>query len=198
MTMIRRAITATVWTLAALSLGCASSPSHFYTLNPTSAVTPASGAASSTLIIIVGSVTIPAIVDMPQIVVSTGANQVSADQFHLWASPLRNNIALVVCANLAALLGTPNVSSILRVDADYRVEIDVQIFQSAPGDAAILSAIWTVRRVKDGKTQTGRTQVREPSLEKSYQALAAAHSRALNQLSLEIADEIRVLDHAIQ
>ena len=42
------------------------------------------------------------------------------------------------------------------VDADYRVAIDVQTFESSPGDAATLSAMWSVRRVKDGKTQIGR------------------------------------------
>ena len=47
------------------------------------------------------------------------------------------------------------------LDADYRVAIDVQTFESAPGDAATLSALWIVRRVKDGKTQIGRTTVRE-------------------------------------
>lgn len=196
--MMHRVAIVAAWTLATLTGGCASSPSRFYTLSPSSPAPSTPDANSSTLTVIVGSVTIPAIVDMPQIIVSKDANQVSADQFNLWASPLRNNVALVVCVDLAALLGTPNVSSILRVDADYHVDIDVQIFESSPGDAAILSAMWTVRRVKGGKTQTGRTTVREPSTEKSYQALAAAHSRALNRLSMDIANSIRVLDHASQ
>ena len=72
------------------------------------------------------------------------------------------------------------------------------IFESAPGDAATLSALWTVRRVKDGKTDTGRTTDREPTSQKSFEALAAAHSRALVHLSTDIADAIRVLDHAGQ
>jgi uncharacterized protein len=195
--MSRLAITA-AGILAALMSGCASSPSQFYTLTARapSAATP--DAATSNLTIIVGPVTIPAIVDMPQIVISKGNNQVAPDQFNLWASPLRNNIALVVCANLAAQLGTPNVSSVLRVDADYRVEIDVQVFESIPGVAAQLTSMWTVRRVKDGRTQTGHTNTRESSPEKGYQALAAAHSRALNSLSANIADAIRVLDHENQ
>jgi uncharacterized protein len=196
--MIRRIAIAAVWILAALTIGCTSSPSQFYTLtgHPLAASPP--DAASSHVTIIVGPVTIPAIVDMPQIVISKGTNQVAADQFNLWASPLRNNIALVVCADLSAQLGTPNVSSVLRVDADYRVEIDVQVFESIPGESAHLSAMWTVRRVKDGRTQTGHTNTREASPEKSYQALAAAHSRALDNLSANIADAIRLLDHENQ
>ncbi len=182
-------------TVCALMVGCASPSPNFYTLSANAA---ADGrAASSKLAVVVGPISIPATVDMPQIVVTKGPNQVAADQFNLWASPLRSNIAQVVCANLAALLETPSVSSVASVstiEADYRVAIDVQAFESAPGEAATLSALWSVRRVADGKTTTGRTAVREPSLEKSYQALAAAHSRALKQLSVDIAAAIRALD----
>jgi uncharacterized protein len=192
----RLAKIAAAWALVTAGAGCASSPAHFYTLSPNAAAITDSNAASSKFIVVVGPVSIPAVVDMPQIVVSRGANQVEPDQFNLWASPLRNNIAQVVCANLITLLGTSSVSSVLRVDADYRVEIDVQLFASAPGDAAILSAMWSVRRVKDGKTELGHTQVRVASPEKGYQALAAAHSNALSQLSTDIAEKIRALDHA--
>jgi uncharacterized lipoprotein YmbA len=51
--------------------------------------------------------------------------------------------------------------------------------------------MWNVLRVKDGKTTIGRTSVREASVDKGYQALAAAHSRALSRLSADIADAIR-------
>ena len=103
------------------------------------------------------------------------------DEFNRWASPLQNNISRVVAENLVALLGTPRVTlfpQTLSADADYRVAIEVQRFESAPGEAATLDAVWTVRRTKDGKSQTGRTTVREAASDKSYDALAAAHSRA--------------------
>ena len=82
----------------------------------------------------------------------------------------------------------------LNVEADYRVAIEVQSFESAPGDAATLNAVWVVRRTKDGKTETGRTTVREPTAEKGYDALAAAHSRALARMSRDVADAIRTLE----
>jgi uncharacterized lipoprotein YmbA len=188
--MMRRiAAIAAALGLAAFVAGCANSPSRFYTLSPSPA--PDRNALSSKLAIVVGPVSIPATVDMPQIVVTKSLNQLSPDQFNLWASPLRSNIAQVVCANLAALLETSNVSSVFSVDADYRVSIDVQTFESAPGEAATLSALWMVRRVKDGKTETGRTAVREVSTGVGYEALAAAHSRALGRLSVDIAETIR-------
>jgi uncharacterized lipoprotein YmbA len=72
----------------------------------------------------------------------------------------------------------------------------VQSFESAPGEAAMLDAVWTVRRAKDGKSQTGRTTAREPVQEKGYDALAAAHSRAVARLSQNIADGVLALERS--
>jgi uncharacterized lipoprotein YmbA len=63
-----------------------------------------------------------------------------------------------------------------------------------PGEAATLDAVWTVRRTKDGKAETGRTRVREAVQERSYDALAAGHSRALARLSQDIANVVHALD----
>jgi hypothetical protein len=182
--------------VAVILAGCASAPpTNFYTLSRTTI--PAAPAAS--LSVVVGPVSIPAIVDLPQIVVSTGANQVKLDEFNRWASPLQNNISRVVAENLVALLGTPRVSLFqqsLNAEADFRVAIEIQSFESSPGDAAMLNAVWIVRRIRDGKAQTGRTTVREPTAAAGYDALAAAHSRALARLSQDLAGAIQTLDRA--
>jgi hypothetical protein len=191
--MRRFAPIATLCAIAAFAAGCASPPSHFYTLSRTA--TPV--ATPSKLSVVVGPVSIPAIVDLPQIVVSTGPNQVTLDEYNRWASPLQNNISRVVAENLVAILGAPRVSLFqqsLNADADYRVAIEVQSFDSVPGEAATLDAVWMVRRTRDGKADTGRTTVREPAEEKGYAALAAAHSRALARLSQDVAEVIRVQD----
>jgi uncharacterized lipoprotein YmbA len=182
----------------AVAGGCGSTPaSRFYTLS----VGAAPAATPSSLSVAVGPVSIPAVVDRPQIVVSTGPNQVRLEEFNRWASPLQNGIARVVAENLVALLGTPRVtlsSQVLSAEADYRAAIEVQSFESAPGEAAVLDAVWTVRRAKDGTAQTGRTTVRELVQDKSYDALAAAHSRALSRLSRDIADAVRTLERSGQ
>src|SRR6266545_4474723 len=161
--MHRLVILAAVLTFTACIAGCASTPaSHFYTLSAASG--PAATSTSSNLSIAVGPVSVPAVVDRPQIVVNTGPNQVRLEDFNRWAAPLQNNISRVVADNLVLMLGTPRVTlstQMLSADADYRAVIEVQSFQSVPGDAAILNALWTVSRMKDGKTQTGRTTVRE-------------------------------------
>jgi uncharacterized protein len=193
--MDRLVALAIVCILAALAAGCASSPSRFYTLSATA--TPS--AASAKLSVAVGPVSVPAAVDQPQIVVSTSANQVTFDDFNRWASPLQDNIARVVAENLVAQLGTPRVTlfpQTLNADVDYRVQIEIRNFESAPGKSASLDAVWTVRRTKDGKTETGRTSAREKIDDGGYEALAAAHSRGVARLSQDIADVVRTLDRA--
>jgi len=179
--------------LAILAAGCGATPeSRFYTLRASTA--PA--ATSSQLSVAVGPVSVPAMVDRPQIVVSTGGNQVRLDEFNRWAAPLQSNISRVVADNLMGLLGTSRVSlfpQALSADADYRAVIEVQSFDSAPGEAATLDSTWTVRRMKDGKTSAGRTVAREAVQAKDYDALAAAHSRAVARLSRDIADAVRAL-----
>jgi uncharacterized protein len=190
---MHRCITiAAVSFLVVLAAGCASTPaSRFYTLSATTT----SGATSSNVSMAVGPVSVPAVVDRPQIVVTTGPNQVRLDEFNRWASPLQNSIARVVAENLVAMLGTPRVtlSQSLSADADYRAAIEVQRFESTLGEAATLDAVWTVSRTKDGKSQTGRTNVREVTQGNGYDALAAAHSRALARLSQNIADAVRAI-----
>ena len=181
--------------LVILAAGCGSGPaSRFYTLS----ATPSGAAAPSDISVAVGPVTVPAAVDRPQIVVSVSPNQVRLEEFNRWASPLQNDIARAVAENLVALLGTPRVTlspQTVNADADYRAAIEVQRFESAPGEAATLEAVWTVTRTKDGGSRTGRTSAREPTPDQGFDSLVAAHSRAVGRLSRDIADAVRALAH---
>ena len=77
--MMRRfAAMAAVCALAALFTGCRSPQSHLYTLSPGVPAAGQAGASTSNLAVVVGPVSIPAVVDTPQIAVSLGPNQVSA------------------------------------------------------------------------------------------------------------------------
>jgi uncharacterized lipoprotein YmbA len=148
------------------------------------------------LVVALGPVTVPAVVDRPEIVVTTGPNEVNLDDFNRWASPLQDNLSHATADDLALLLGTPHVvlsSLLLAAEPDFRVAIDVRSFDSTLGDSASLDAIWTVRRTRDNKAQTGHSAVRASVTNTGYQAIAAAHSRALAKMSQDIADAILVL-----
>src|SRR5262245_21939829 len=183
----------TVCLIVDFASGCASPPSRFYTL--TAGTTAAT--TSSNLSVAVGPVSVPEVVDRPEIVLTTGPNQVRPDEFNRWASPLQNGISRAVAENLVLMLGTPRVTlstQMLSADADYRAAVEVQRFESALGEAAALDAVWSVRRAKDGRTEMGRTTVREQVQEKDYDSLVAAHSRAVARLSQDIAAAVRALD----
>ncbi|MFO1413431.1 MAG: PqiC family protein [Burkholderiales bacterium] len=179
--------------LAALAAGCASQPARFYTLTGAAPVTAAAGPS-----VAVGPVTIPAVVDRPEMVVTIAPNEVWPDEFNRWAGPLGEAISLALAQDLAAELRTPRVTlaAATAADPEYRVAVEVQRFESVPGSHALLDAAWTVRRVRDGTARSGRTTAREATAGASYDALAAAHSRALSQLARDTAAALSSLPPA--
>lgn len=174
-----------------VAAGCSTSqPPRFYTLNATAV---AGTSPLKRVSVLVGPVSIPASVDKPQFVVQEASNRVQVEEFNRWDSPLNDSIARVVARNLAIQLGTPNVAvaPLANFDPSYRVAIDIQRFESIRGQAAIIDAVWTVRGAAKGQTKSGRTIAHEPVQGQGFEALAAAHSRALAKISADIAAAIR-------
>lgn len=181
--------------VVAAAAGCASAPSHFYTLNSTA---KGDAAPAANYAVAVGPVSIPALVDRPQFIVQLAPNRVAIDEFNRWAGPLNDNIARVVAGDLAVLLGTPRVSTapLANFDPTYRVTIDVQRFESVrsvemKSEAVLIEAVWVVRKSAGGTARSGRTVARESAQSDSFDALVAAHSRALAKVSGDIATAIR-------
>ena len=193
---MRHLAAVTLSCLSLLLVGCGSTPNpRFYTL---SSVAPAA-APPANMSVAVGPVTIPGDVDRPQIVNTVGSNRVRVEEFDRWAAPLQSDIARVIVANLVVALGTPRVmlsAQPVAAVVDYRAVVEVQRFQSSLGDAATLDAVWSVTRTRDGKLQTGRTTAREAAAERSFDALAAAHSRAVGRLSQDLANAVLELSRA--
>jgi len=174
----------------ATAAGCSTAPARFYSLDSTATADSNPAAHAS---VMVGPVTIPASVDQPEFVVRVAANRVEVDEFNRWVSPLGDGIARAVAGDLVVLLGSPDVAAaqLANFNPDYRVTIDVQRFESIRGDAAVVEAVWTVRKTAGGETRSGRTVAREPVQGQGFDALAAAHSRALTKMSGDIAAAIR-------
>ncbi len=170
--------------------GCSTAPARFYSLSSTAT---ADGTSATSAAVMVGPVTIPASVDQPEFVVQVAPNRVDVDEFNRWVAPLNDAIARAVAGDLVVLLGTPEVASaqLANFTPDYGVTIDVQRFESIQGDAALDEAVWTVRKTAGGKTRSGRTVAREPVQGQGFDALAAAHSRAIAKMSADIAAAIR-------
>ena len=177
----------TLMVALALSLGACGTTlkERFYTLDAPEPPAAADGAPSVAVV----SVTVPDLVDRPQIVVRAGPNQVGMSEQARWAEPLRSAIARVVAANLAIALGG-RVAPQRTGDADYRITIDVQRFESTPGDGVLIDAAWSVAP-KSGERRVGRSVAREKVRGADYEVLAAAHGAALAAISREIAAAIR-------
>lgn len=179
--------------MVALLAGCASPlEERFYTLSPAAVAQPATNAGRYR--VAVGPVTVPALVDRPQIVLREGANKVTLAEQSRWAEPLEDGIERVVAGDLATLLDDAQVlaaSQGAATGARCRVLLDVQRFDSMLGEAAVLEVSWTVMEADAGVVHAGRSVIREPVAGPGYDALVAAHSRALAAASRDIAAALR-------
>ncbi len=144
----------------------------------------------------VGPISLPEVVDRPQLVVRSGPNKVTLIDEHRWAESLKGEIPRVIAENLSRLLATGQVWAYpqnVTGPFDYRVLVDIQRFESTPGQIAAIDALWTIQRPsKEGVVlKSGRSTVQQPIAGQEYDALVSAHSRALAAISGEIAEAIR-------
>ncbi|MCM3900683.1 MAG: PqiC family protein [Pyrinomonadaceae bacterium] len=182
--------------------GCGSSRETYYTLSAGAGGTGAIVASGeSAYSVAVGPITLPEVVDRPQFVLRAGPNEVSIVELHRWAGPLKSEIPRVIADNLAADLNVKRVAAYPQSageNANYRVLVDIQRFDSTMGESVTIDALWTVKRTSDGVLQTGRSTARESGSGGTYDAMVAAHSRALASISREIAEAIRSLSAPTQ
>ncbi|WP_248322619.1 membrane integrity-associated transporter subunit PqiC [Caballeronia sp. Sq4a] len=174
---------------AAICAGCASPRANFYRLSAEPSLT-ATTRFEPGRPLIVGPVTVPELVDRPQIVTRDSANQVTLNEYARWGAPLKSSIADAIAGDLTLLLGSDRVAVASRAVADsqaWRVRVDIQQFESVPGDTVVIDAHWTVRSVGGDTALSGRSVVREPVTGTDFDALVAAHSRALASVSRDIA-----------
>ena len=191
--MIRHyALIAAMLAVTALG-GCASSPkSHFYTLSSGAALERSEAKAQYTVAI--GPVTVPDIIDRPQIVTRSGPNQMQIAEFERWASPVRSEISRVIADSVMQQLDGAYVylyPQNLSSNADYQVLLEVQRFDAKLGDAVTVEALWAVRPAQGGAVKNGHSAVREATKGDGYDALVAAYSRALTAVSRDIAEAVR-------
>jgi len=93
-----------------LQSGCSSARVTFYTLDPI--VTAEASAPAATIeSVAIGPVTLPALLDRPQLVVRTGANRVDILETHRWAESLKSEVPRIIAADLAVMLKPARVSA---------------------------------------------------------------------------------------
>jgi uncharacterized lipoprotein YmbA len=180
---------------ALLACACGSAPRiDFYSLSsPPAPSAPA--APASKLSIHIGPVTVPDAVDRPQMVMRRDDNRADIDDQHRWVEPLKNAIPRLLADAIARELNTPDVLTSRQssaLDIDYRVAVDVQHFDSSPGEVSE-DVLWTIRSRKSQAPRLGRSTVRETA-SPGAEGIAAAHSRALARVGHDIAEAIRSME----
>lgn len=195
--MIRPALPCLILALAA-GIGC-SRPNLevLHTLGPISweAAKPAPPMASLALEVM--PVRLPEALQRPQLVVVVGPGALSLLETHRWGNSLDKDIQRILVENLALLSGTGTVVAYPygeRVKATHRLEVDVQRLDGKPGGTITLQATWMVAAPQGGPALLfRRTSLQRPVQGLDAEALVAAHSLILGDLSREIAAELRTL-----
>lgn len=186
---IRYIVSCLVVGLVAAGLGgCKSSPARFYTLSPDA--TLATLATPHAIPLAVGPVTVPDLVDRPQIVTRAAGNEVAINEFARWAQPLKGNIARVVAADLGTLLNSQQVTVFAGTTdplATWYVRLDVMRFDAEPGQDVIVDVQWTIRAPGKQPVRSGRSIVREAVSGAGFEAMTTAYDRALAVVSRDIA-----------
>lgn len=172
--------------------GCGSSTkTHYYTLEATPPV--AAAAEIKRTHIAIASLTLPELVDRQQLVLRIGDTQVLINDQHHWGQPLKSEITRSLAASLARETGA-RVTVPGQAHADHseiKLMIDFLRFDSVLGGDATIEANWNVLRKGIKQAVGGHAVVREASNGAGYDALVAAHRRALERLGSDIAATLK-------
>ena len=147
--------------------------------------------------ILVGPVRLALYLDRVDIVLRDSQNQIRLAEFSQWAGPLPENFSRVLAENLSVLLATDKVGIFPGTRAmsfDFNVTVDVTRFDGMPGQKADLRARWAILDKNRKKMLfENHTVLNQPTENDSLEALIAAESRTLGDLSREIAEAIKTL-----
>ena len=186
--------TAAIFLLSLLLLcGCASKAPNYYVLHSLQNEAPdvKITGAERDLTIGVGPVKIPEYLDRPQMTTRSTPYSLQFAEFDKWAEPLDKNLARVLAENLSVLLSTDRVVVFPwagSVHVPYQVTVDVEQMEYTTDGKALLVAGWSVFGNDGGKLLAiRRSRITVPVQSTGFEAIATALSRAVGDMSREIA-----------
>ena len=171
-------------------LGPRADQSTFYLLN--SPLTLAEGPPLA-VVLGLGPITVPGYLDRPQIVVRLSENEIALAESERWAEPLADNLARALGENLSKLLPTSSYVAYPWYESaapDYGIALAVLRFEADATGAVVLDATWQLT-AGHGVIDEGATLVEESAGGPDRTATVAAQSRALAELSRQIASAVR-------
>ena len=176
-----------------------SAPTNFYMLNPLSKaeIRLKFAERDQYTIVGVGPIQFPAYLDRPQFIIREGQNQYRLAEFDHWAEPLQSNVERVFLENLNIFLNDVPIA-VVQLDGylkiDYALRMRIIRMESDDGGNVSLVAGWVILGDEGEKVITAKvSSLRVTSASAAYKDIAAAQSQALDSLSREIADTIKIL-----
>ncbi len=150
--------------------------------------------------ILVGPIRMALYLDRTDIVIRDSQNQIRLAEFAQWAGPLQENFSRVLVENLSVLLTTDRIGifpGTRPVSFEFNVTVNVTRFDGVPGRQADLRARWGILdQTRKEILIENHSVLSRPTENDSLEALIAAESRALADLSHEIAAAIKTLVEA--
>lgn len=180
--------------LIAMLTGCSSSPpTRLYLIEPINVLENLT--TETELTIAVGPIMLAQHLDRREVLSHDEPYRLTAAEFDRWAEPLEDNITSVLTENLSTFLSTNRVID-HRWDtrsADYTVRVHIIAFAAEPNGTVSLKAAWTIDDQTGAPGALHKNSYTEPRGDDEVVATVAAMSRAIAQLSRDIADEINEL-----
>ena len=186
-----RNVCVTIFVVTMMLTACGRTPpAKFYTLQPAERAA-LGNSISRDVALAVGPVAIPAAMDRAEIVTHDADNAVSFSEFHRWAGPLQESIASVLAQNIGSLLETERITPFTKENifqASHRVVININRYESRLSKEFLLNATWSIKDLEGRKPLLIHNSIiREPLTSANYEELVAAQSKALAELSQQIA-----------
>ena len=176
--------------LGSLLTACATPPTQFYQLEATSPPLVTSTTTAKKMLIGIGPLSLPALVDRKQIVTRGANNAIQLAEFHQWATPLQDNVLNVLSKNIAAQQSNAIVRSYpwsVYGEMDYRVIIDISRFDSQLGKSANLEASWAIMSEKNHTIiSNGQTNIQQLLHDERYESAVLALNKLLSELSQQL------------
>jgi uncharacterized lipoprotein YmbA len=184
------------WSTVLFSLGLLAAcvthqPDHFYILSPQP---PAPGEARATSMSQATlRVTLPSLVDRPEMIVNTSADGVIVLEHERWAAPLADLVTQTLAQDIErrrrdVLFTGQSVSH--SGAAAVKVSVDVTQIIVRRGERASVDAHWRILDVRTGKDVVGGEVFSQPLVADGYSAVAEALSGCLGLLADRLAAQM--------
>ena len=180
MRMLTAACASLTAVCASVLAACSSTPTQYLTLVPPAAraESGSAGAVGPALL----TVTIPSQVDQPQLAVRHSDGSMALLETERWIAPLSDEIRNALALDLARQWAGNTTNG-------ARVAVDVQRFDSVPGQYALIDAVWTVSTTASAAQKISCRSSIRIAVSEGYPALAKGHQAALEQLAAQIAKQ---------